>query len=158
MGLIWNNEYVLEKNKEPRKTCYFSTEAAATAENCFQVWHCSANEFVLYFGRLTASVLPLISLSHTHTHLLIISAFVFLLYGLRIHPLLDSLNVLCLPDRSVLRILLCVSVLHLCFTRCSLSLFLFARGMLTTQEVSIFLFVVHSKLFTLTSDACSDLL
>lgn len=43
------------------------------ADNCFQVWHCSVNEFVLFCGRLTVSFLPFISLSfsHTHTHFLI---------------------------------------------------------------------------------------
>ena len=31
------------------------------ADNCFQVWHCSVNEFVLFCGRLTVSFLPFIS-------------------------------------------------------------------------------------------------
>lgn len=68
MGLIWNNEYVLEKNKEPHKTGYSSTEATEMADNCFQVWHCSVNEFVLFCGRLTVSFLLFISLLFTHTH------------------------------------------------------------------------------------------
>lgn len=67
MGLIWNNEYVLEKNKEPHKTGYSSTEATAMADNCFQVWHCSVNEFVLFCGRLTVSFLPFIFVSFSHT-------------------------------------------------------------------------------------------
>lgn len=74
MGLIWNNEYVLEKNKEPHKTGYSSTEATEMADNCFQVWHRSVNEFVLFCGQLTVSFLPFIShstlfpASHTQTH------------------------------------------------------------------------------------------
>lgn len=68
MGLIWNNEYVLEKNKEPHKTGHSSTEATEMADNCFQVWHCSVNEFVLFCGRLTVSFLPFISLSFSRTH------------------------------------------------------------------------------------------
>lgn len=70
MGLIWNNEYVLEKNKEPHKTGYSSTEATEMADNCFQVWHCSVNEFVLFCGRLTVSLLPFIFL-FSLTHFLI---------------------------------------------------------------------------------------
>lgn len=79
MGLVWNNEYVLEKNKEPRKTGYSSTEETKMADNCFQVWHRSVNEFVLFSGRLTVPLPPFISLcslfllthTHTHAHLLI---------------------------------------------------------------------------------------
>lgn len=67
MGLIWNNEYVLEKNKELHKTGYSSTEATEMADNCFQVWHCSVNEFVLLCGRLTVSFLPFIFVSFSHT-------------------------------------------------------------------------------------------
>lgn len=39
------------------------------ADNCFQVWHCSVNEFVLLCGRLTVSFLSFIFLSFcTHKH------------------------------------------------------------------------------------------
>lgn len=70
MGLIWNNEYVLEKNKELHKTGCSSTEATEMADNCFQVWHCSLNEFVLLCGRLAVSS-PFFHFSlilHTHKH------------------------------------------------------------------------------------------
>lgn len=97
MGLIWNNECVLEKNKEPHKTSYSSTEATEMADNCFQVWHCSVNEFVLLCGQLTVSFLSFIFLSfcthkHTHSHFLILLLFVFSLSGLHIYPLLGSLS------------------------------------------------------------------
>lgn len=67
------------------------------ADNCFQVWHCSVNEFVLLCGWLTVSFLSFIFLSfcthkHTHTHFLISLLFVFALSGLHIYPLLGSIS------------------------------------------------------------------
>lgn len=66
------------------------------ADNCFQVWHRSVNEFVLLCGRLTVSFLSFIFLSfcthkHMHAHFLISLLFVFALSGLHIYPLLGSL-------------------------------------------------------------------
>lgn len=157
MGLIWNNEYVLEKNKEPHKTGYSSTEATEMADNCFQVWHCSVNEFVLFCGQLTVSFLPFISLSfsHTHTHFFdfLLFAFVFLLSGLHIYPLLGSPNTLFhFPSSQSFFSSSLFSQFHILgwlFTSLLYSLFpffvLFARWVLTTREFSILLCVVHSK-------------
>lgn len=38
------------------------------ADNCFQVWHCSVNEFVLFCRRLTVAFLPFISPFFADTH------------------------------------------------------------------------------------------
>lgn len=93
MGLIWNNEYVLEKNKEPHKAGYFSTEATEMAENCFQVWRCSVNEFVQFCWQLTVSSFQFVSgFSHTATLFDFLRfVFVFPLSSLHIYPLLGSL-------------------------------------------------------------------
>lgn len=93
MGLIWNNEYVLEKNKEPHKMGYFSTEATEMADNCFQVCRCSVNEFVQFCWQLTVSSFQFVSrFSHTGTLFDFLRfVFVFPLSGLHIYPLLGSL-------------------------------------------------------------------
>lgn len=94
MGLIWNNEYVLEKNKEPHKTGYFSTEATEMADNCFQVWRRSVNEFVQFCWQLTVSSFQFVS-GFSHTRILfdfLRFVFVFQLSDLRIYPLLGSLS------------------------------------------------------------------
>lgn len=99
MGLIWNNEYVLEKNKEPHKTGYSSTEATEMADNCFQVWHCSVNEFVLFCGRLTVCFVPFISVFFTHTRALLIffslplfSCYLASIFTLSLAPSMPSLS------------------------------------------------------------------
>lgn len=152
MGLIWNNEYVLEKNKEHHKTSYTSTEAMEMADNCFQVWHRSVNEFVLLCGRLTVSFLSFIFLSfcthkHTHAHFLISLLFVFALSGLHIYPLLGSLFFLslnlflpcCILCRS------CFFFLHLCFTCFFLSLLRFSHKVFTTLGLYVLRRIIHCK-------------
>lgn len=158
MGLIWNNEYVLEKNKEPHKTGYSSTEATEMADNCFQVWHCSVNEFVLFCGRLTVSFLPFISLSfsHTHTFLIFLSLLCFLVIWppylpspwLSQCPLFHFLSSQSFFSPSLF------SQFHILwhsrhFTSLLYSLFpffvLFAHWALTTEEFSILLCVVQNK-------------
>lgn len=68
------------------------------ADNCFQVWHCSVNEFVLFCGQLIVSFLPFVlSYFHTHTGTLFdfpLFVFIFLLSDSHIYPLLGSLNAL----------------------------------------------------------------
>lgn len=103
------------------------------ADNCFQVWHCSVNEFVLFRRQLTVSFLPFISLSFfTHIGILfdfLLFVFVFLLSGLHIYPLLGSFNALSFTFSlnlspslfSQYHILWRGGFLHLCFT-CSLCL------------------------------------
>lgn len=95
MGLIWNNEYVLEKNKEPHKTGCSSAEEMEMADNCFQVWLCSVNEFfslpLSFLLVLTMSLLPFIPLSYTHTHtgwLTPLCLCFFFLSDVHIYPLL----------------------------------------------------------------------
>lgn len=45
------------------------------ADNCFQVWRCSVNEFVQFCWQLTVSSFQFVSgFSHTHAHVLIFSA------------------------------------------------------------------------------------
>lgn len=108
MGLIWNNEYVLEKNKELHKTGYSSTEATEMPDNCFQVWRCSVNEFVLFCGQLTVSFCPFISLSFSNSqaHFLIFfslslfSCYLASIFTLSLAFLTPSLSlslVICLP-------------------------------------------------------------
>lgn len=153
MGLIWNNEYVLEKNKERHKTSYSSTEAMEMADNCFQVWHCSVNEFVLLCGRLTVSFLSFIFLSfcthkHTHTHFLISLLFVFALSGLHIYPLLGSLSFFFLLIFFSLAAFFAVAAfffffLHLCFTCFFLSLLRFSHKVLTT--LGVLQHIIHRK-------------
>lgn len=103
------------------------------ADNCFQVWHCSVNEFVLFCRRLTVSFLPFISLSFSHTHFLIFfslplfSCYLASIFTLSLalwKPSL-SLSLLNLSPSflSVPHSLARRGFLHLCFTRCSLSLF-----------------------------------
>lgn len=134
MGLIWNNEYVLEKNKEPHKTAYFSTEATEMSDNCFQVWRCSVNEFVQFCWQLTVSSFQFVSgFSHTGTLFdFLCFVFVFPWSGLHTYPLLGSLVALSftffltlfsLPILSVYHILWCGCFFHLllvllfCFVR-----------------------------------------
>lgn len=151
MGLIWNNEYVLEKNKEPHKTSYSSTEATEMADNCFQVWHCSVNEFVLLCGRLTVSFLSFIFLSfckhkHTRSHFLISLLFVFSLSGLHIYPLLGSLSFFFLLIFFSLAAFFAVAAfLHLCFTCFFLSLLRFSHKVLTTLSRCVLRRIIRSK-------------
>lgn len=161
MGLIWNNEYVLEKNKEPHKTGYSSTEATEMADNCFQVWHCSVNEFVLFCGRLTVSFLPFISLSFSRTHrgflffliffsLPLFSCYLASIFTLSLAPPMPSFTFFLL-GLSFLRLSSLSSTffgaagfLHLCFTR-SPSLLCLLTKRWQWRNSLILLCVVHSK-------------
>lgn len=163
MGLIWNNEYVLEKNKEPHKTGYSSTEATEMADNCFQVWHCSVNEFVLFCGRLTVSFLLFISLlfTHTHTHFLIFFSLpLFSCYLASIFTLSLALSTPSLSLSLFSIFLLSPSFLSVPHSLVRWAFYIFALLMfpffvlwlsaesdwtLTTEEFSILLCVVHSK-------------
>lgn len=63
------------------------------ADNCFQVWHCSVNEFVQFCWQLTVSSFQFVS-GFSHTGRLfdfLCFVFVFQLSGLHIYPLLGSL-------------------------------------------------------------------
>lgn len=65
------------------------------ADNCFQVWRRSVNEFVQFCWQLSESSFQFVSGFFTHTHTFffdfLLFVFVFLLSGLRIYPLLGSL-------------------------------------------------------------------
>lgn len=63
------------------------------ADNCLQVWRCSVNEFVQFCWQLTVSSFQFVSgFSHTGTLFDFLRfAFVFLLSGLHVYPLLGSL-------------------------------------------------------------------
>lgn len=145
MGLIWNNEYVLEKNKEPHKAGYFSTEATEMADNCFQVWRCSVNEFVQFCWQLTVSSFQFVSgFSHTATLFDFLRfVFVFPLSSLHIYPLLGSLVALSftfflnlfffpLPILSVYHICWCGCFLHLILVLLLCSVLLAGRQQQTT--------------------------
>lgn len=155
MGLIWNNEYVLEKNKEPHKTGYFSTEATEMADNCFQVWRCSVNEFVQFCWQLTVSSFQFVSgFSHTGTLFDFLHfVFVFSLSGLHTYPLLGSLlspflsfslNLFSLPILSVYHILWCGCFLHLLLVLLLCSVLLTGRQQQTTFLFRCGLFAANS--------------
>lgn len=125
------------------------------ADNCFQVRHCSVNEFVLLCGRLTVSFLSFIFLSfcthkHTHAHFLISLLFVFALSGLHIYPLLGSLSFFFPLIFFSLAAFFAVAVfffffLHLCFTCFFLSLLRFSHKVLTTLGRYVLRHIIHSK-------------
>lgn len=64
------------------------------ADNCFQVWRRSVNEFVQFCWQLTVSSFQFVSgFSHTRTLFDFLRfVFVFQLSGLHIYPLLGSLS------------------------------------------------------------------
>lgn len=123
------------------------------ADNCFQVWHRSVNEFVLLCGRLTVSFLSFIFLSfcthkHTHAHFLISLLFVFALSGLHIYPLLGSLSfffLLIFFSLAAFSAAAAFFFLHLFFTCFFLSLLRFSHKVLTTLERYVLWRIIHSK-------------
>lgn len=131
----------LRKTKSPHKTGSSSTQATEMEDNCFQVCHCSVNEFVLFFSRVFLSFH--FSALFKHFFWWFFCLCFPPLSGLHIYPLIGSLDDLSLtfppsdpsflspfPLSSTFLVASGFFKTYLCFPRCSLSLFC----LLTIQE------------------------
>lgn len=129
------------------------------ADNCFQVWHCSVNEFVLFCGQLTVSFCPFISLSFSYSQAHFLIFFSLSLFSCYLASIFTLSLALSTPSLSLSLFSLSTTffnaVAFYIFALLVPCLCLVCLPGATTEEFSILLCIINSKQFTLTSAASS---